>query len=457
MVSRRATGFDDVTAPSGAEVEDRPLGYRLVAIERDATREFLLRDGHTASIGRHRDATLSIRDESVSRLHAELRAGATLEVRDTGSRNGVFVNGGRIAKGAWVEVPRGATLLVGSVTIAVERARAPSEAARPTRLEVRGGQEPSRLIDSAAMRPALELVATVAPTDVSVLIIGETGAGKELFAEEIHRQSKRSRARLLRINCASFTAQLLESELFGHERGAFTGASSAKVGLIESANGGTVFFDEIAEMPLDLQARLLRVLEDRRVRPVGAVSERAVDVRFIAATHQPLEELAKRGAFRKDLFYRLAGVVIEVPPLRERREEIPALIERFAAAVGAQPVRVSPAAMELLSSWDWPGNVRELRNVVERAALLAAGREIGAEHLPRALVRRDSDAATPAAPKMRSELEALERQRIVEALARCNGNQSRAAAMIGMPRRTFVARLDAYGIPRPRKGAADES
>jgi DNA-binding NtrC family response regulator len=242
------------------------------------------------------------------------------------------------------------------------------------------------------------------------------------------------------INCAALSEPLLESELFGHERGAFTGATGAKPGLLETAPGGTVFLDEVGELPAALQAKLLRVIETRELTRVGSVRPRQIDVRFIAATNRDLEAEVARGTFRRDLFFRLNGMTLSLPPLRARPREIPVLCRLFlkelsGAAGRKTPPRLTAEALAQLCAHGWPGNVRELRNAIERALLLAPGDEIGIEHLP---------GAAPAPVG--------ERERILAVLAACAGNQSRAARELGISRKVLLARLDAYGVKRPRKG-----
>jgi DNA-binding NtrC family response regulator len=286
------------------------------------------------------------------------------------------------------------------------------------------------------------LAARAAAGSINLLILGETGAGKEVLARRVHRLSARAGRPFVCINCAALSEPLLESELFGHERGAFTGATQAKPGLLETAPGGTVFLDEVGELPAALQAKLLRVIETREIVRVGSVRPRQIDVRFIAATNRDLEGEVARGTFRRDLFFRLNGMTLSLPPLRARPREIPALCRLFLtelspAAGRKAPPRLTAAALAQLCAHGWPGNVRELRNVIERAMLLAPGDEIGLEHLP---------AAAPAAP-------ASERERILAALQACAGNQSRAARQLGISRKVLLARLDAWGVKRPRKGS----
>jgi DNA-binding NtrC family response regulator len=334
-----------------------------------------------------------------------------------------------------------------------------------------------------------ELVARVATSTISVLILGETGVGKEVLAESVHRQSLRADKAFLRLNCAALSEALLESELFGHERGAFTGAVAQKRGLLETADGGTVFLDEIGELPLSAQVKLLRVIEERMVTRVGGLASRALDVRFIAATNRDLEVEVARGTFRQDLFYRLNGVTIVVPPLRERKGEIERLARTFlvAAARGRpRPPRLSAEALQMLLAYSWPGNVRELRNVIERAVLLSPDGEIAPKHLPTEKINapvmarvsprvslpplpgmpqapvppfdHGTDAwpvvretSPPSGTGLRAELAAIERERILDALERSAWNQTKAARLLGMPRGQLMARLDQYGIARPRK------
>ena len=337
-------------------------------------------------------------------------------------------------------------------------------------LPSRARGEPSR---EGAMREVLRMADRVAASSLSVLILGETGVGKELLAEYIHRQSPRRDKALLRLNCAALSPTLLESELFGHEKGAFTGADRSKPGLLEGAHGGSVFLDEIGELPEPLQVKLLRVIEERKVQRVGGLNQTAIDVRFIAATNRNLDEEVAQGAFRQDLLYRINAMTLVIPPLRQRSYEIEGLARGFADEISKDLDRdrldISLEALALLEAYTWPGNIRELRNVVMRAAVLCGGSEIGPEHLPPEVVKRvaaspatpvhkDDAIAPPARPQRRSirdsvkyTVEEVERQAIIEALARHGGNQAAAAQELGIHRRTLMRRLDQYKIPRPRK------
>jgi DNA-binding NtrC family response regulator len=307
----------------------------------------------------------------------------------------------------------------------------------------------------------------IARGDINVLILGETGVGKDVLARRIHERSERASKPFLRINCAALPEPLLESELFGHERGAFTGAVQAKLGLLQTAQGGSVFLDEIGELPQRLQAKLLQVLETREILALGSTSPKTIDVRFLAATNRDLEAEALSGQFRSDLYYRVAGYTAVIPPLRERREDILPLAQEFARTAGEKlgagaPIRIRDDAAVRLIDYAWPGNVRELRNIIERAVVLSEGRSIGPEHLPLdkmrsvVLVSRRGHAQSPenlgelpVADLSAAEL--AERQRILDALSRSAGNQSKAAEILGVSRSTLLNRLDAYRIKRPRK------
>jgi len=286
-----------------------------------------------------------------------------------------------------------------------------------------------------------------------VLLLGETGVGKDVLAERIHHASPRASGPFLRLNCATFSPTLLASELFGHEKGSFTGANAPQVGLLQSANGGTVFLDEVGDLPTELQAKLLVVLERREVLPVGAVRPRRLDVRFISATNRDLPRAAADGVFRRDLYYRLNGLTIEVPPLRARICEIEPLARRFACdaarSIGRDMPELSAEVLGMLRAHSWPGNVRELRTVIERAVLLGAGGELRPHDIAFAGV------PGPQRPNVHEydtgiDVEGLaERQHIIAALARCGGNQSRAAKLLGISRNTLISRIEKFGLARP--------
>lgn len=303
-----------------------------------------------------------------------------------------------------------------------------------------------------AMRRVCELLQRVGPSDLSVILLGETGTGKEVCAELVHRASRRADQKLLRLNCAALSETLLESELFGYERGSFTGALADKQGLLEAAQGGTVFLDEVGDMPLTTQIKLLRVLEAKEVLRVGARAPRPVDIRVIAATNRDLQELITRGLFREDFYYRLNGISVLVPPLRERPDDIEPLARYFAARAvkaGKAP-ELTAASLAWLRARDWPGNVRELKNVIERASVLCDGPRLELEHLATDLARSSAPSA-PSPVDLRAEVKALERERIERALREAGGNQRRAAELLGISRGALLRRLAQLSMPRPRK------
>jgi len=298
---------------------------------------------------------------------------------------------------------------------------------------------------SRPIRSVLNQIVKVAGTDATVLIVGETGTGKELIAQSIHEHSRRTTKPFVAINCAAIPENLLESELFGHEKGAFTGAESRKLGKFETADGGTVFLDEIGDMPLETQAKLLRVLQESRFERVGGIRSIIVDVRFIAATNKDLSRMVEEGTFRQDLFYRLNVFTIQLPPLRNRQEDVPALVSEFLQRLGKEELQPSPETMQILSSYTWPGNVRELQNVVEAAAVMA-GSAIEPVHLP---VHMTQDWKGPDLPLAHASsgknsdehLRELEKQMILEALKHCNGVQVKAAKMLGIKERSLWHRI----------------
>ncbi len=288
----------------------------------------------------------------------------------------------------------------------------------------------------------------------AILITGETGSGKELVARACHSESRRKDGPFIEINCAAIPANLLEAELFGYERGAFTGAAERKIGLIEAADGGTLFLDEIGEADAPTQAKLLKVIEEQRIRRVGSVQERRVDVRVIAATNQLLEERAKEGKFRPDLLYRLRVIELKVPPLRARGEDVLLLANRFlgefARRYGKAGLAFTPAALDRLTRHDWPGNVRELRNLIEQAVLLARGAAIDYCDLGLPALETGARAAPePEAPQETLELAQVERDLLRQALERTGWNVTRAARILGITRDTLRYRIEKHGLARP--------
>ena len=311
---------------------------------------------------------------------------------------------------------------------------------------------------SPALQSVLDLVAKVADTDSTVLITGESGTGKELIARALHYNSSRSNRMLVTVNCGAIPEELLESELFGHVQGAFTNAVRHREGRFALAEGGTIFLDEIGDMSPNLQVKLLRVLQTRSFEPVGSSSTVEVDVRVVAATNQKLEKLIETGRFREDLYYRLNVLPIEAPPLRERREDIPVLIQHFLARASQDkeggPMTVSDEALQMLVAYDWPGNVRELENLVERMVVLANACEIGPEDLPdRVQPTHAPEGTAPTVPasglSFSQAVEDLERDLIRQALAHTQWNKNQAAQLLGLNRTTLVEKIRKRGIEPP--------
>ena len=338
-----------------------------------------------------------------------------------------------------------------------ERAYEKAQLARENRAlksVLRRTEPPGEIIGTApAIRRVLHLIDKVAPTDSTVLIQGESGTGKELVARALHRGSPRADKPMVVINCAALQESLLESELFGHEKGAFTSAVAAKPGLFEVADGGTLFIDEIGEMAPPLQAKLLRALEDGSIRRVGSIREIKTNIRILAATNKDLAQEVAAGRFRADLYYRLNVITIITPPLRERAEDIPLLVRHFLALEPHGPRDIEPEALELLVCHRWPGNVRELANVIERAKILAEGPRITVGDLPAEIVRpRTTEPPCPAAsptPSSGMSLKALERQHILRAMEAEGGNKVRVARALGISRRRLYRLLEKHGLAGP--------
>ena len=298
---------------------------------------------------------------------------------------------------------------------------------------------------SPAIREALNLAQRVAPTDASVLLLGESGTGKEVYAQAIHAASHRKEAPFIPVNCGALPETLLESELFGHERGAFTGAIRTKPGRFEVADGGTVFLDEIGELPQSIQVKLLRFLQDHIYVRVGGEEMRRADVRILAATNRNLEEMIRDGRFREDLYYRLNVFPIHLVPLRERRDDIPVLVNEFLVVQERTPQALSSEALEFLMHYDYPGNIRELQNLIERACILAGKGPILRSHFPHDRHRAPHETADLLS--MGLSLDQMERKMILEALERAQGNKTKAAGLLGISRRALYSRMESHSIP----------
>ncbi len=345
----------------------------------------------------------------------------------------------------FLEKPLALERVLLTVTNALARARLERQL-----LAEREEEEPSLTGVSPAVVELRRLIALAAPTDSRVLVMGPNGAGKEVVARQLHHLSRRSAGPFVAVNCAAIPAELIESELFGHLKGAFTGAVESKRGKFELADGGTLFLDEIADMSLLTQAKVLRVLQESRFTRLGGSHEVAVDVRVVAATNKNLEDEIAAGRFRQDLLFRLNVIPIRVPPLRERPDDVPLLVQefmrRFAARTGAAPKRLTPAAMAALQAYDWPGNVREVRNVVERLMIMVAADEISADALELPSGAVDGGGAITTLKQAR---ERFERTYIENVVASCGGNMTRAARVLGLERSHLYRKLRALGL-RPR-------
>jgi len=391
--------------------------------------------GPEVTIGTARDCSLVLADPTVSRRHALLRIEHDgIRVIDAGSRNGTTVDGLRV-RDAYARPD--SLLVVGATTLRLRLLA--DTVSLPLSSRTRFG---GLVGASVAMRRVFALLEKVAPTDTTVLVEGETGTGKELVAQALHDHSPRSSGPFVVFDCSAVSASLIESELFGHVRGAFTGATADRAGALEAADGGTIFLDELGELPLDLQPKLLRALEGLEVRRVGANTTQRVDVRIVAATNRSLATEVDAGRFREDLYYRLAVVRVDLPPLRERIEDLAMLVEHFAQAearYGQPVVRLPEATVHAFAQQAWPGNVRELRNAVKRALALGVPDEScgGPQRTPSLATAIDLD--VPLKQARDRLVEAFEQQYLAAALERTGGNVSRAAELAGVNRK-FIQR-----------------
>jgi len=328
---------------------------------------------------------------------------------------------------------------------ALERKQQTQENSRLIDALKRMGGDSSPVFHSPVMKSAMRTVERIAPSDVSVLITGESGTGKEVVADLIHTLSKRNKAPFIKINCAALPRELIESELFGSVKGAYTGSQADREGLFRQAEGGTLLLDEISEMPLDTQSKLLRVLQEKEVRPVGGRVSYKTDVRIIAATNRHVEEAIKEGKLREDLYYRISAILLHLPPLRERREDVlplaRAFLKRFASQANRPMTDFSPGATELLRKYDWPGNVRQLQNEVQRAVLMCDGQFVDVHDLS-----VNPSASTEVADQNLTLMEAMERNKIVEVLRETRGNKLETARRLGIGRQTLYNKIKAYAI-----------
>ncbi|MES1204951.1 MAG: sigma 54-interacting transcriptional regulator [Pseudomonadota bacterium] len=479
-------GTDVITRPISADEKNTPvphgLGQRhqlLVWLD-EAVQPWPLPEQGDVVVGRATESDIQIDSAAVSRRHARLTVRSdSVRVADLGSRNGTRVNGERLV--AERTLSYGDIVTFGDVTsvLGEDRRQGTTPAhgsplleaqAPPPQVLILGDR--TALVADPAMAHVYTQLARLAPTDLSVLIMGETGAGKELAARALRLWSKRSNRPLVSINCAALPPELAESELFGYERGAFSGAVGAKQGLLEAADGGTVLLDEIGDLPPAVQAKLLRVIETRCLTRLGSVHEHAIDVRVIAATHRDLEEGVRKGWFRADLYYRLGVAIVRIPPLRLRRRELPLLARTFVddacRMLGRGPLGLAEDALACLLAHDWPGNVRELKNLIDCLVVEATGSTITAASIgarfqhgnrsaetPAPAFRHDeggggvrsgfSDETAPFRPLAQANRD-FERRTIEAALVETNGNKTHAAKRLGVPLRTFMDKVKRYGL-----------
>ncbi len=450
----------DICVPT--EAGPTPVDVHLVILP---SRVVPLPDGAAVTFGRSSECDVTVDDTRISRQHFTVRrAGGDVYVRDLGSRNGTRVRG-NVLRGEELLISAGDRIEVGPLDLLVAAVThggpvpvvAPPDAAAETRDDAEDRAEAQAfggiIVADPEMQKTFRVARRLAQSDATVVVTGETGVGKEVVAEQIHLWSRRAAGPFVRINCAAIPEPILESELFGHEKGAFTGADRRKIGFVEAAQKGTLLLDEIGDMPLATQVKLLRVLENRTITRVGGTSEIEVDVRILCATHRDLRKEVADKRFREDLFYRISTFALPVPALRDRRGEITLLAalfaRHFAGRLGAPTPVFSAAATQLLLGYAWPGNVRELRNSIEHAVVMAESGTIEPDDLPAALQGK-APAHAPAIglPRVREELAAAERAAIQAALGAEGGNQTRAAKRLGITRRMLIYKMQKLGIAR---------
>tara|TARA_R110002096_G_scaffold44526_11_gene120361 strand:+ start:26110 stop:27435 length:1326 start_codon:yes stop_codon:yes gene_type:complete len=392
-------------------------------------------------IGKDPSADIVLSDPAVSRRHCEVkRTNAGVHIRDLESRNGTLVGG----------VPMESGLLFHGSTIRVGESELYFLSEEEEDIEVTGA-EPTQFGSAVGVSPSMRklfaLLERLAPTDLSITLIGETGTGKDVLARALHSRSQRKNNPYIVFDAGAVAATLIESRLFGHTKGAFTGAVQDQQGQFEAANGGTLFLDEIGELGLELQPKLLRALEQRTVVRLGGTAEVPVDVRIIAATNRELATEVEEGRFREDLFFRLGVAIVRVPPLRDRREDIPVLIEAFASDL-PRPVTVSDAAIALLGSQPWPGNVRELKNAISLAAAVSQSDRLEPADFFTASPqrKRDRDLTLDNMPLAGRTLDSIEANAIKQTLLDCDGNKTRAAKALGIASSTLYEKLKKYGL-----------
>ena len=446
IASLEAAGTTCTAEASAADTGEIPMQaarFALVIYSKPGVEVLELAEGTPLVLGRGFPAEIQVDDPEVSRQHVRilLRAGQ-VELEDLGSRNGTRLQGQCIRKKAWLP---GMQLEIGSTRLELVKSVRPTQDVQSMR---------GHVLEDPAMVELYELAARCARVDVPVLVLGETGTGKEHLAHTLHRLSARAERPLRAINCGAIPATLTERTLFGHERGAFTGADRRAPGVFQEAHGGVVFLDEVGELSAGAQTSLLRVLETGQVRRVGSSVEERVDVRVVAATHCDLAAMVERGTFRRDLYYRLNTLTLEVPPLRRRLGDLPALVESFIDAArqqwGVDVAGVDPAVLQRLGDYEWPGNIRQLRNVIERACLTAEGgvlREVKLpDPKPQEVSGRRPHAGALDQGALKERIKSYEAEIIAGALERSGGNRKSAAQSLGLPLRTFFRKLKEHEL-----------
>jgi transcriptional regulator with GAF, ATPase, and Fis domain len=442
---RQMDSYDDSTLRGEVDIVDVPRIQVRIEKEGSVVQDRgVTVDGAQCRLGSYPGNEVVLHDRKVSRFHCTLvRDQEAWRVVDTGSLNGTFLNGVRVRD---ADLPRGVCrLALGESEVVIQQLDPVSQESVPVRSNF-GALVGSSLV----MRQMFSLLERVARSDATVVIEGESGTGKELIAAEIVRCSSRAKRPFVVIDCSTIAPDLVESELFGHARGAFTGAERERIGAFESANGGTVFLDEVGELPLALQPKLLRVLESRQIRRVGETKSRTVDVRVVTATNRKLEREVNHGRFREDLFFRLSVVTIRVPPLRTRLEDIPLLVDTMLASLGAsnQWHLFENEVLESMARYDWPGNVRELRNYVERAVVLDVVEPAPASRLTKPVESRSTMIETPFKVAKEKLLLDFERRYLSELLRWSEGKVGVAARKAEVDRMHLYRLMHRHGIKR---------
>jgi DNA-binding NtrC family response regulator len=439
-------GLARVIASLGHEVEVAESAEEALERAMSFTPDLVITDLHLP--GRSGlDLVADLKDHGIESTPVVLTAHGSIDSAVEATRRGVY---------DYLVKPIDSERLATVIMKGLERASMRSEVLLLRREMIRSGRFQQLVGKSPGMLELYRLIDQIAPTQASVLITGESGTGKEVVARAIHNLSPRASSRFVALNCAAIPETLLESELFGHEKGAFTGATATRAGSFELADHGTLFLDEIAEMPAPLQSKLLRVLEERKVRRLGSTREISIDVRLLAATNAVVADRLRSGQLREDLYFRLNVFTLTIPPLRDRVDDIPLLaasfLEEYAHENQKAIAGYDPEALDLLRRYDWPGNVRELRNAVQRAVILCKGDEIRVQDLPPAVmpkVRRTQGQTATLSIAIGSRLEDIEKAVIMETVRECAGNKTRAAAVLGISPKTLHTKLKQYSGEGP--------